>query len=154
MNLHLDASFGRINTLRKELIPAAIKVVEKCHSLSIPIYIIWAHRTVEEQDLLYRYGRSMPGLIQTTRRGGFSAHNYGLAIDFCLIKGNDFISWNEVYLNAKWRSKWFKAALFFQEEGWETGWRWPAFEPGHAQNLLGNTLLELYEQDTCRNNRK
>jgi peptidoglycan L-alanyl-D-glutamate endopeptidase CwlK len=38
-------------------------------------------RTVAEQDELYAKGRTAPGSIVTNVRGGFSWHNFGLAVD-------------------------------------------------------------------------
>ncbi len=48
-----------------------------------------------------------------------------------------------------------KVVFMFEEEGWETGWRWTSFEPYHVQNLMGNTMTDLvrkYEQVKNRNN--
>jgi peptidoglycan L-alanyl-D-glutamate endopeptidase CwlK len=38
-------------------------------------------RTYQEQDALYAKGRTAPGSIVTKARGGYSNHNFGLAID-------------------------------------------------------------------------
>ena len=38
-------------------------------------------RTYAEQDALYAKGRTTPGSIVTKARGGYSNHNFGLAID-------------------------------------------------------------------------
>lgn len=45
-------------------------------------------RTFEEEDALYAKGRTEPGRIVTNARGGFSYHNFGLAVDSCFL-GND-----------------------------------------------------------------
>lgn len=153
MSKFLDVSMQRINTLNPKLIPSATKVFEKCYREKIPLYIIWGSRTLEQQDLLFRYGRTIPGPIQTTRRAGFSAHNYGLALDFCLLFNTELLSWEDVYPRDYWRNKWLKAVRFFEEEGWEAGWRWPSFEPGHVENLMGNKLADLYGQTNFGNNR-
>lgn len=42
-------------------------------------------RTVAQQDALYAQGRSLPGKIVTNAKGGYSAHNFGYAVD--LIPG-------------------------------------------------------------------
>jgi peptidoglycan LD-endopeptidase CwlK len=143
----LDTSMQRINTLDSRLIPSATRVIQKCEKKKIPIYIVWGSRTLEQQELMYRYGRTIPGPIQTTHRPGYSAHNYGFALDFCLLFNKEVLSWEEVYPRWYWRQKWLKAVKIFEEEGWSTGWRTPNFEPGHVENLLGNTILELYEQN-------
>jgi len=85
MSTLLDVSMQRINTLNTKLIPSATRVFERCHKEKIPVYVVWGSRTVEQQDVLFRLGRTAPGPLQTTKRGGYSAHNYGLALDFCLL---------------------------------------------------------------------
>lgn len=149
----LDVSMLRINTLNPKLVPSATKVFERCHKEKIPVYIVWGSRTHEQQDVLFRLGRSIPGPIQTVHRPGRSPHNLGLALDFCLLFNDTLLSWEDVYPRDYWRNKWLKVVRYFEEEGWEAGWRWPAFEPGHVQNLLGMTLTQLYEQIDDRYNR-
>lgn len=150
MSSLLDVSMKRISTLNTKLIPSATKVFERCHKEKIPVYVVWGSRTLEQQDLLYRMSRSIPGPIQTTKRAGYSAHNYGLALDFCLLFNDQLMSWEDCYPRDYWRNKWLKVVRYFEEEGWESGWRWPSFEPGHVQNLLGYTVLDLYEQASNR----
>lgn len=151
---YLDTSMQRINSLDSRLIPVANRVFDRCIKDKIPVYIIWGSRTLEQQDLLFRYGRTIPGLIQTTHRGGYSPHNYGMALDFCLLFDKELMSWEDCYPRLYWRNKWLKVVRYFEEEGWTTGWRMPSFEPGHVENLMGNTILELYEQNQNRNNGK
>lgn len=150
---YLDVSIQRINSLDSRLIPSATRVFDKCIKNKIPVYIIWGSRTLEQQDLLFRCGRTIPGQIQTTHRGGFSAHNYGLALDFCLLFNKELLSWEECYPRSYWRNKWLKVVRYFEEEGWVSKWRGIDFEPGHVENLLENTILGLYEQTQNRNNR-
>ena len=153
MSKFLDVSMQRINTLNPKLIPSATRVFEKCVKDKIPLYIVWGSRTFDQQDLLFRFGRTIPGPIHTLHRGGFSAHNYGFALDFCLLFGNNMMSWEEVYPRDYWRNKWLRVVRYFEEEGWEAGWRWPSFEPGHVQNLMDSKLINLYEQANTRNDR-
>lgn len=40
-------------------------------------------RTYEQQDELYARGRTAPGRKVTNARGGYSTHNFWIAIDFC-----------------------------------------------------------------------
>jgi peptidoglycan L-alanyl-D-glutamate endopeptidase CwlK len=148
---YLDISTKRIQSLDKRLVEPAMRVLDKCWRDKVPLYIVWGRRTVEEQDLLFRYGRTAPGRVITTRRGGFSAHNYGLALDFALVRYKRIIGWEDVYDFAFWRHKWFRAVKHFEEEGWEAGWRWPSFEPGHVENLLGTTVSQLYNEQQAEN---
>jgi len=148
-------SAQRLNTLHPKLRESAFRVYNRAKSEGIPIYIVWGTRTLAEQAILFRFGRSIPGRIVTTRRATYSAHNYGLAFDFCLHMNKVLLDWNDVYERPYWRRKWLRVVKMYEEEGWESGWRWPSFEPGHIQNLMGHTILELvakYEQTKNRDN--
>jgi peptidoglycan L-alanyl-D-glutamate endopeptidase CwlK len=152
----VDVSLGRIRTLNPKVIESATKAFQKSISQFIPVYVVWASRTVEQQEVLYRSGRTMLGPIITARRPGYSAHNYGLGLDFCLLSGKKLLSWNECFDNPVLHEKWYRVIRNFEAEGWESGWRWPSFEPGHLQNLMGHTIGELnisYTKHEDRNNR-
>ena len=64
----LDISIQRINTLDAKLIPSAMRVFDRCHKEKIPLYIVWGTRTLEQQDLLFRLGRTIPRHKVNTRR--------------------------------------------------------------------------------------
>lgn len=148
-------SVQRINTLNPKLIDSAMRVFNKARSQGIPLYIMWGTRPLRDQELMYRYGRDLPGQVLTNNRPGHSAHNYGLALDFCLYFNKTLFTWEDVYERWYWRQRWLKVVFMFEEEGWDTGWRWTNFEPYHVQNLLGNSMIDLlakYEQTKSRNN--
>ncbi len=140
---YVSISTNRVNTLDSRLVSSAHKILTSCWRDHLPVYVIWAYRTTLEQDLLYRYGRTAPGKMLTQHRAGFSAHNYGRALDFCLVHRNKLVDWQEVYPDREWRHKWIKVIKRFEAEGWEAGWRWPTYEPGHVQNMLGETIHQL-----------
>ena len=146
MSKYLDISMQRISTLDSSLIPSAMRVFEKCYKNKVPIYIVWGTRNNEQQELLYRCGRTIPGIVQTTRRAGYSAHNYGLALDFCLLFNTEILSWEEVYPRWYWRQKWLRAVMYFEEEGWTSKWRGSDFEPGHLENLMGKDIFEYMRE--------
>ncbi len=43
-------------------------------------------RSPQEQEALYSQGRTLPGPIVTKARAGESAHQYGLALDFVIVR--------------------------------------------------------------------
>jgi peptidoglycan L-alanyl-D-glutamate endopeptidase CwlK len=49
----------------------------------IQVLITRGLSTWEEQDKLWAKGRTVPGAKVTNARGGYSQHNYGLAVDLC-----------------------------------------------------------------------
>ena len=53
-------------------------------------------RTVAQQDKLYAQGRTTKGSIVTKARGGFSNHNFGLAVDVVPFE-NGKLNWNTKY---------------------------------------------------------
>ena len=114
MSRFLDVSMQRINTLNPKLISSATKVFEKCHRDKIPVYIVWGSRSIAEQDFMFRFGRTVPGNILTTSRGGYSAHNYGMALDFCLLFDKELMSWEDVYPRSYWRNKWLRVVRYYR----------------------------------------
>ena len=145
-------SVMRINSLDSRLIPAASRVFDECQRIGVPIYIVFGARTKQEQDFMYRFGRTVPGKILTQHRGGFSPHNYGLAIDFCLRYESVILSWSEVLDRPYWKGKWLKVIQLFKEEGWDNKVNNPSFEPGHVEHMMGNSIGNLYEELKNRNN--
>ena len=53
----------------------------------IDIRVVQGLRTVAQQDALYAQGRTTPGKVVTNCRGGYSWHNYGMAVD--CVPGQD-----------------------------------------------------------------
>lgn len=135
-----------INTLDTRLIPSANRVLDACRREEIPIALVWGRRTILEQNLLFRHGRTIPGDVLTTHRGGYSAHNYGLALDYCLHKQNQLIGWEDAYEIEHWHKQWLRIGRLFESEGWVSKWRSYDFEPGHVENLLGKTIGQLYAE--------
>lgn len=58
---------------------------------------ISGHRSWEEQNKLYAQGRTSPGKKVTNARGGYSNHNYGIAIDIGLFKGSTYLPESPYY---------------------------------------------------------
>lgn len=51
-------------------------------------------RTDAEQAALYASGRTVTGPIRTYAKPGQSAHQYGLAIDFCIVDLGKLLDWS------------------------------------------------------------
>lgn len=56
---------------------------ELCTLFGLPVKITDTRRDQAEQDALYAQGRTTPGSIVTNAKYPTSAHNWGLAFDFC-----------------------------------------------------------------------
>lgn len=90
-----EKSSKRLTNLHPVVRSAATALIERCYKLNIPILITQGLRTIAEQDALYAQGRTKPGAIVTNARGGYSYHNFGLAVDFALLLPNgSSVSWN------------------------------------------------------------
>jgi hypothetical protein len=53
--------------------------------LGVEVRLTEGFRTYEQQDWYYAQGRTRPGPIITSARGGESYHNFGVAVDLALF---------------------------------------------------------------------
>lgn len=130
-------SNNRINTLHPMIRDNAINFINEVEDkLSIKLRITDALRTWNEQDELYKQGRTKPGKVVTWVKGGMSAHNYGLALDICKIDGSKAI-WN---MSDK---EWNDIADISNKYGFSWGYDLWGKDKPHFQNLFGNSLNSL-----------
>ncbi|CAH1194590.1 hypothetical protein PAECIP111892_01752 [Paenibacillus auburnensis] len=74
---------------------AAEALIDRSYAAGIPIVITQGLRTIAEQNALYAQGRTAPGNVVTHARGGYSNHNFGVAIDFALLTNDGrSVSWD------------------------------------------------------------
>jgi len=121
-------------------------------------------RTFEEQDAIYAQGRTKLydskgnklGIV-TKAKGGQSHHNYGLALDICLVKDTnndgkfDTTSWEDtIDFDKDGKSDWMEIVEIFQKNGWEWGGAWKGLvDKPHFQKIFGlhwKQLLEKYNK--------
>lgn len=84
--------------------------------------IVQGFRTFPEQDALFAQGRTKPGPKVTNAKAGQSFHNYGIAIDFCLLINGKEISWNvgKDY-DGDGLADWMEVVQIFIRAGWTWG---------------------------------
>lgn len=101
-----------------------------CSDNKIDVRITSGKRSYEEQNRLYDQGRTTYGIIVTNARGGYSAHNYGIAIDFIVL------------VNGVRRDDLLKsAAQIAKNLGMTWGGDWFLFYDGfHLEYTQGNPL--------------
>jgi peptidoglycan LD-endopeptidase CwlK len=132
-----------------------IEKVEMGFPISMAVGIPQGLRTIEEQNALYEQGRNTPGSIVTNARGGSSYHNYGLALDFCILLDTngdgiyDENSWDIKKDNDKdGTADWLEVVNVFTAAGWEWGGKWSSIKDyPHLQKTFGydwRTLLQKY----------
>jgi RHS repeat-associated protein len=77
----------RIQQLDPRIQQPATNFINNTESeLAIQLRVTDGYRTYEEQDILYAKGRTTEGPSVTGVRGGYSYHNYGLAVDVGIIE--------------------------------------------------------------------
>lgn len=141
-----EKSSKRLTNLHPVVRSAATALIERCHKLNIPILITQGLRTIAEQDALYAQGRTKPGAIVTNARGGYSYHNFGLAVDFALLLPNgSSVSWDmRRDDNNNQIADWQEVVKEAKALGFEWGGDWTSFKDyPHFQMAFGLTLTQL-----------
>ncbi len=144
--LHPKIREDVLRMYREEVVPA----------LTNGIYCRFTHtlRTFEEQNELYKRGREklfdMHGTrlgIVTNAKGGQSWHNYGLAIDFCIMAPKTM--WDTtVDLDKDGKADWMEVVEIFKRNGFQWGgdWKGKLRDFPHFQKTFGYTTKELLEK--------
>jgi len=139
-----------------------ISLLSVCVEKQVPIRIVQGLRTHEDQSLLYGKGRSTEQLaavgidvkyakpfdkIVTKALPGSSWHSYGLAIDFCLLRGEKQISWDrDEDLDRDGEKDWGEVVNAFMSKGFEWGGNWTNFpDYPHLQKTFGLTIKKAKE---------
>lgn len=139
-------SLNRIKKLHPKLRDEVELIYRELIKQRIPLRITDTLRTFEEQEQLYAIGRTKPGKIVTKANPGQSYHNYGLAVDFCLLtnQGGE-ASWNRAAdLNINQKSDWDEIVSLFKHYGWEWGGDWASFKDyPHLQKTFGYSTADL-----------
>lgn len=108
------------------------KIINECNkSLTgrAQVRITQGLRTFEEQNELYAIGRTKPGKKITNAKGGQSVHNYGFAVDICLVIDGKMASWDTA---KDWdndtTADWYECVKIFAKFGWNWGGNWKTFK--------------------------
>jgi|SRR5215472_9854901 len=76
-----QASQGHLDEVHPILQARIEKLINQCAANGLELRVTCGLRTVDEQNALFEQGRSLPGEIVTHASGGYSAHNFGYAVD-------------------------------------------------------------------------
>lgn len=138
----------RIEKLHPKIRDEVKKILEEANSLladNVEIRIVQGLRTIDEQNALYTQGRTKPGPKVTNAKGGSSIHNYGLAIDFCLLINDKEISWDLNKDADKDSIKdWQEVVNVFKKYGWNWGGDWKSLKDNpHVEKRFGYTWQQL-----------
>jgi peptidoglycan L-alanyl-D-glutamate endopeptidase CwlK len=144
----------RIETLHPKLREMVREIYQKINENLVNKNIICrftsTYRTAKEQNDLYAQGRTATGNVVTMAKAGQSYHNYGMAIDVCLIKNGVEASWDftKDYDNDGIADL-MEVIHIFQMYGWEWAGTWKTFkEKPHIQYTFGKSIIELQKMPT------
>ena len=133
----------RINKLHPKVREEVRDLVNKANAALTShsqIRIVQGLRTFEEQDGLYLKRPKV-----TNAKGGQSYHNYGLAIDFCLIIDGKEVSWNTTKdFDGDKIADWLEVVQIFVKAGWYWG---KAFNDlPHLEKTFGLTWKDMLKK--------
>ncbi|QUL54361.1 M15 family metallopeptidase [Paenibacillus tritici] len=142
----LNKSAARLSGLHPAVLAAATALIERSYACGVPILITQGLRTIAEQDALYAQGRTKAGAVVTNARGGYSYHNYGLAVDFALLLPNgSSVSW-DMNRDGDYdgTADWLEVVQQAKAIGFEWGGDWTSFKDyPHFQMSFGLRLADL-----------
>jgi len=122
------------------------KIYEEIRNRGVAVRFTSTLRTFEEQEKLYAQGRTRPGQVVTNARAGQSYHNYGLAVDFCLLlEGGKKVSWNRsLDLDHDGQKDWDEVVFVFKMYEWKWGGDWTSFKDyPHFQKTFSASVGQL-----------
>ncbi len=140
-----NISIQRIAKIHPKLRSEAATILLEIQAKGIDIRITQGLRTIAEQDALYAQGRTKPGAIVTKAKGGNSMHNFGLAVDFCLLHKDGTISWNmNEDLDKDGKKDWMEVVETFKAHGWTWGGDFKSIlDTPHFEKTFGYLLEQI-----------
>ena len=117
----------RISKLHPSVRNEVSKIINECDKAltgRAKVRITQGLRTFEEQQKLYNQRPKV-----TNAKAGQSIHNYGFAVDICLIIDGKTASWDTT---KDWDNDqiadWYECVKIFAKHGWEWGGNWKTFK--------------------------
>lgn len=140
----------RISKLHPSVRNEVSKIINECDKAltgRAKVRITQGLRTFEEQQKLYNQRPKV-----TNAKAGQSVHNYGFAVDICLIIDGKVASWDTAkdWDNDK-IADWYEVVKIFAKYGWEWGGNWKTFKDmPHFEKKGFNDWrkLQTYKRDS------
>lgn len=129
MDIITKQRIAKLHPLVRKEVTEIIKQCDETLKGRAKIRITQGLRSFEEQELLYAKGRLTKDKKVTNAKAGQSIHNYGLAVDICLI-----IDRKEASFDTKkdWDgdkiADWYECVKIFAKNGWDWGGNWIKFK--------------------------
>lgn len=130
---------------------AAETLIERSFAAGVPIVITQGLRTFAEQNALYEQGRTKPGQIVTNARGGYSNHNFGVAIDFALLTNDGrSVSWDtRIDGDRDGKADWNEVVAIAKVLGFTWGGDWRTFTDLPHFEMTFGLLTAEYRAGKC-----
>ncbi len=135
-----NISIKRIATCHPKVREDLSNILIECEKSNVPIRITRANATAEEQNTLYQaYLKGGPKAAPA----GLSYHNYGMAVDFCLLgKDGKSVSFNQIQdANSNGIKDWTEVINIFEKHGWYWGGHFR--DNDHFEFSCGYTVQQL-----------
>ena len=139
-----------VSLLHPKLQAIIPKIIQECAAQGLPVLVTDGFRSKAEQEAIYAQGRTKPGTIVTQVTYPYSAHNWGIAFDFCRnVRGREYDDTDNFF---------YRVAFVAKKYGLDWGGDWKNFkDKPHLQlreYMPGNslsTLIKIYgDPDTFR----
>lgn len=132
----MDAiSEARLNLVHPRLADRVRRMAYMLEQEKIVIRVVQGLRSWAEQDALYAQGRTVPGQRVTNCKGGYSYHNFGLAVD-CVPDS----LWDDGKFIPDWDAShpsWKRMIAIGESLGLESGAGWRTFPDAPHFQLTG-----------------
>jgi len=154
MDKYTKEKISLLHPFVREEMTAIIVECDKALIGRAKIRITQSLRTFEEQDALFAIGRTTPGKKVTNAKAGQSIHNYGFAVDICLVIDGKTASWDTA---KDWDNDqvadWYECVKIFAIHGWEWGGNWKTFKDlPHFDKKGFNSWQKLSKLKKDKNN--
>lgn len=126
-------SIARLQNVAPSLAAKVEQMADMLESEGIRFRVTQALRSWSQQDALYAQGRTAPGSVVTNAPGGYSWHNFGMAVDCVPSLGGEAYSpdWNENH------PAWKRMEAVGQSVGLVSGATWRTFPDAPHFQLTG-----------------
>jgi peptidoglycan L-alanyl-D-glutamate endopeptidase CwlK len=138
---------GKLSEVHPNLAEKGRELIKRAHAAGVNICITQGLRSIEYQNQLYAQGRTTKGQVVTQVKGGYSYHNYGLAIDFGVLKPDgSAVDWNtSTDLDHDGKKDWYEVGAIGESIGLEWGGSWTGgfVDIPHFQLTFGLSCAQL-----------
>ena len=136
----MDNSLDQLNKLHPKIREAGIQAYNeavKATPEGVHPIITQTLRTFAESDSIYAQGRTVTGTIVSNSKAGQSYHNYGLALDFCVLVHGKMV-WAQ-------NNNWMIVVNTFKKYGFTWGGDFTGTfkDAPHLENKLGHNWRDL-----------